>query len=153
VLNLSWEIWGVAALLLLGGELWTQSFVLLWPSIGAAVASAAAALGLSSSVQLLVFTVTSIALMALSRTVFRRWLGGRRSLATNVEALPGRPVEVLERIGGLHEPGSVRLGGELWSAFTSDGTQLSPGDPAVVIRVEGLKLCVKRAESNLPAGS
>jgi membrane protein implicated in regulation of membrane protease activity len=151
VLNLNWEIWGVAALLLLGGELWTQSFVLLWPSIGAAGAAAGAALGLSTSGQLLIFSISSIALMALSRTVFKKYLGGHRTLDTNVAAMTGRPVEILERAGGIHAPGSVRLGGELWSAFTDDGSLLSPGDPAVVVRVDGLKLCIKRAEPNAPA--
>ena len=33
---LTWEMWGILALLLFGGELWTQSFVLLWPALGAA---------------------------------------------------------------------------------------------------------------------
>jgi membrane protein implicated in regulation of membrane protease activity len=148
VLDLNWEIWGVLALLLLGGELWTQTFVLLWPSIGAAGAAAGAAVGFSTSGQLLLFSITSIALMALSRTVFRRWLGGHRTLDTNVAAMTGRAVEILERTAGLHAPGSVKLGGELWSAFTDDGSLLVPGDPAVVVRVEGLKLCIKRAEPN-----
>lgn len=143
----SWEIWGVVALLLLGGEIYTQAFVLLWPAIGAAVATIAAGLGVSLEGQFLLFSVSSIALLAASRTIFWRLLSPQgRALATNVEAVPGKSVEVIEPVGGVAAPGTVKLGGEQWSAFTDDGSLLKTGERVLVVRVEGLKLCVRAAD-------
>lgn len=145
----AWEIWGVVALLLLGGEIYTQAFVLLWPAIGAAVATICAGVGVSLEGQFLLFSVSSIVLLAASRTIFWKLLSPQgRALATNVEAVPGKAVEVIDPVGGLGAQGIVKLGGEQWSAFTDDGSLLKPGERALVVRVEGLKLCVRSADSN-----
>jgi membrane protein implicated in regulation of membrane protease activity len=143
----AWEIWGVAALLLLGGEVYTQSFVLLWPAIGAAGAAVGAASGLSIEWQFILFTVASIVLLGASRTIFWKLLSPRsRAFVTNVEAVPGKSVEVIEAVGGAGTPGTVKLGGEQWSAFTDDGSLLKAGERALVVRVEGLKLCVRQSD-------
>ncbi|MHB8419632.1 MAG: NfeD family protein [Myxococcales bacterium] len=142
-----WEIWGALALLLLGGEVYTQHFVLLWPAVGAAGAAIGAAVGLSMEAQLVLFALASIALLAAGRPLFLRILSHEgRSVATNVEALPGKRVEVMEKVAGPGTSGTVKVGGERWSAFTEDGAELAAGTPAVVVRVEGLKLCVKPTE-------
>ena len=148
---LTWEMWGVSALLLLGGELWTQTFVLLWPALGAAAASIGALMGLSRSGQLLTFSVSSMVLLALSRTVFHRILfPDRRETRTNADGIPGREVEVLERVAGSLSPGTVRLGGEVWNAYSSDGVVLEPGRKARVLSVDGLKLVITAAEAVKP---
>ncbi len=143
----AWEIWGALALILLGGEVYTQTFVLLWPALAAAGAAIGAALGLSTEGQFILFAAASIVLLAASRTIFWRLLSREgKALATNVEALPGKLVEVVEPVRGPTAPGTVKVGGERWTAFTEDGSELRVGEPAVVVRVEGLKLCVKPSE-------
>ena len=147
----AWELWGIAALFLVGGELYTRAFVLLWPAIGAAAAALAALLGLSIDGQLLLFSLTSVALLALSRTLFTRILSREgRLIATNAAAIAGRPVEILEPVGDLHAPGTVRLGGELWAAFTVGAERLAPGQAAVVEKVVGLKLCIRGVAADWP---
>ena len=144
----AWEIWGVMALLLLGGEIYTQAFVLLWPAIGAAAATIGAGVGISIEGQFLLFSISSIALLAASRTIFWKLLSPQgRAIATNIEALPGKSVEVLDAVGGAAAAGIVKLGGERWTAFTDDGSLLKAGDMAQVVRVEGLKLCVRAAQA------
>jgi membrane protein implicated in regulation of membrane protease activity len=144
----SWEIWGVLALVLLGGEIYTQAFVLLWPAIGAGAATIGAGVGLSIEGQFLLFSISSVALLAASRTIFWKLLSPQgRAITTNVEALPGKSVEVIEPVGGLAATGTVKLGGERWSAFTDDGSLLKAGELGLVVRVDGLKLCVRAAQS------
>lgn len=135
------------SLLLLGGEVYTQTFVLLWPAVGAAGACLGAALGLPSEGQLILFAASSIALLAASRTIFWKLLSREgKALTTNVDALPGKLVEVVDPVQGPEHPGTVKVGGERWTAFTDDGSELRAGEPAVVVRVDGLKLCVKASE-------
>jgi membrane protein implicated in regulation of membrane protease activity len=142
---LTWEMWGISALLLLGGELWTQSFVLLWPALGAAATSLGAFLGLDDHGQLLLFSISSMVLLALSRTVFRKLLfPASREVLSNAEAIPGSHVEVLEPVGDQFHPGIVRLGGEVWNAYSSDGRWFEKGNAARVARVDGLKLVIEK---------
>jgi membrane protein implicated in regulation of membrane protease activity len=141
---LTWEMWGISALLLLGGELWTQSFVLLWPALGAAATSVGAYLGLDEHGQLILFSVTSMVLLALSRTVFRKLLfPPSHEVLSNAEAIPGTTVLVLEAVGDQFHPGTVRLGGEVWSAYSADGRSFDKGNVARVARVDGLKLVIE----------
>ncbi len=144
---LGWETWGILSLLLLGGELYTHAFVLLWPAVGAAGAAIGAALGLGLEGQILLFAIGSAVLLAAARPIFLRILSpAGRSVSTNAEALPGKQVEVVERVGDVYAPGTVKVGGERWTAFSEDGSTLEPGQAAVVVRVEGLKLCVRAAK-------
>ncbi len=137
-------MWGISALLLLGGELWTQSFVLLWPALGAAATSLGAFLGLDEHGQLILFSVSSMVLLALSRTVFRKLLfPPSREVLSNAEAIPGTTVLVIEPVGDQFHQGTVRLGGEVWSAYSSDGRWFEKGNVARVLRVDGLKLVLE----------
>jgi membrane protein implicated in regulation of membrane protease activity len=144
---LTWEMWGVAALVLLGGELLSQNFVFVWPAISALATAIGAFLGLSSEGQLALFSVSSVVLLALSRTVFKRWLfPDVHATPTNAEAMPGSRVDVLETLADISRPGTVRFAGEVWSAFSDDGRTMRRGDSAIVVRVEGLKLRVRAAD-------
>ncbi len=66
-------------------------------------------------------------------------------LALMVAWVASAAVEVLEPVGGVAAPGTVKLGGEQWSAFTDDGSLLKAGERALVVRIDGLKLCIRAA--------
>jgi membrane-bound ClpP family serine protease len=55
--------------------------------------------------------------------------------------LTGKPGEVRET---LDPKGTVQAGGELWSAESEDGSTLAAGDCVDVVRVEGLRLIVRK---------
>jgi membrane protein implicated in regulation of membrane protease activity len=144
---LNWEMWGVAALVLLGGELLSLNFVLIWPALSAFAAAIGAYLGLSTEGQLALFSVSSVVLLALSRTVFHRWLfPDRHATPTNADAMIGARVEILETAAGVSQPGTARYAGEVWTAYTDDGRTLKPGSAALVVHVDGLKLRVRSAD-------
>jgi membrane protein implicated in regulation of membrane protease activity len=141
---LTWEMWGLSALILLGGEVWSQNFVFLWPAIAAAATAVGALLGLSENGQLLLFSILSMVLLTLSRTVLKKALfPEHKRLRSNAEAIPGSVVEVVERVGNAEAAGTVRLGGEVWSAYSHDGRWLDPGRQVRVVKVDGLKLVVE----------
>jgi membrane protein implicated in regulation of membrane protease activity len=136
-------LWVVAGLLLAVGEIVTTGFVLLWFSLGAFVAALSSALGASLDVQLTVFAVTSLALFAGSRTIFRKvLLRGSPEVATNVEAMIGKQAEVVAQIGPGLRAGTVKVGSETWDAL-ADGAVVAPGSLVRVESIEGLKLRVR----------
>jgi len=141
---LTWEMWGLSALILLGGEVWSQNFVFLWPAIAAGATAIGALFGLSENNQLLLFSILSMVLLTLSRTLLKKALFPEHNrLRSNADAIPGTLVEVIERVGNQENPGTVQLGGEVWSAYSHDGRWLDPGHQARVIKVDGLKLVVE----------
>jgi len=118
--------------------------VLLWPAIGAAATSVGAFLGLDEHGQLILFSVGSVSLQKISRTVFRRLLfPPSREVLSNAEAIPGTTVLVIEPVGDEFHPGTVRLGGEVWTSYSADGRWFEKGNVARVARVDGLKLVIE----------
>ncbi|HYK24751.1 MAG TPA: nodulation protein NfeD [Steroidobacteraceae bacterium] len=62
----------------------------------------------------------------------------RRPVVTGKEAMIGAPAEAFE---DFEHRGRVRLGGELWNAYTS--RPLRAGEPVRIVRVDGLQLWVE----------
>ena len=112
-----WLLWILAAVVCGIIEVMSVSFVFLMFAIGALAAGVAAALGASVFVQVIVFAVVSLALLAL----LRPFLKGRidRSggyVRTNTDALIGKTAYVTEAVGERH--GRVQFSGGEWSART-----------------------------------
>ncbi len=61
--------------------------------------------------------------------------------AMGITALAGKPGEVRE---ALDPKGTVQAEGELWSAESEDGSALAAGELVEVVRVEGLRLIVRK---------
>src|SRR2546421_9723654 len=90
--QLAWIIWLSLGIGLIVAEIFTLGFVLFWFGIGALAAAFAGFLGFGIGVQFLVFAVVSIALTAMSRTIFSNYIFHRddERLKTAIEALPGK---------------------------------------------------------------
>lgn len=143
-----WQLWIVAALGFGVLEMKTSSFVTLWFAIGSLVAALVAALGLGFNLQLVLFTVVSVALFAASRTIFKEALmRSATTLKTGVEAMVGQEAVVTETLSDPHG-GTVRINGELWTARSLSGP-VPEGERVTVEQVEGLKLWVRRPSASL----
>ncbi|MGW1067053.1 NfeD family protein [Streptomyces aureus] len=106
-------------------------------SVGAVAAAGAAGLGGGVVVQVLVFVVVSVALIAVVRPIAARHRTQRPELATGIEALKGRQALVLERVDGSGG-GRIKLGGEIWSARALDGAQAyEVGQEVDVVDIDG----------------
>jgi membrane protein implicated in regulation of membrane protease activity len=97
-----------------------------------------------SAVQIGAFLVCSFLLLVSSRTVLRSVLfRGQANVATNVDALEGRNGIVVKTIEGGFKPGTVKLGGEVWSAVCSDDIEITKGSRIEVVEIVGNKVKVK----------
>ena len=145
--DLIWIVWTVLGVILIIAEIFTPGFVLLWFGVGALAAALAGLVGLSFTLQFLVFLVVSIALTAASRTIFSNYFvrDDVAGLKTGVDALPGKIGTVVSSSrGALHE-GAVKVYGSVWTAYPAEGEEpLEAGDRVVVERLQGASIYVRR---------
>ncbi|MCX4662993.1 NfeD family protein [Streptomyces uncialis] len=106
-------------------------------SVGAVASAVTAALGGGIVVQVIVFVVVSVALIAVVRPIAARQRGGRPDQATGIDALRGKQAVVTERVDGSGG-GRIKLAGEIWSARALDGGQTyEVGQQVDVVEIEG----------------
>jgi membrane protein implicated in regulation of membrane protease activity len=131
-----WVWWMVAAGVLAVGEIFTMGFF-LGPIAVAAVASAIVALvGGGVALQWIVFIAMSGASLVVLRPIARRHLRTPSQLRTGAAALVGARATVLERVDG--DGGTVKIGGEVWSARSYDEDQaFEPGARVEVLQIDG----------------
>ncbi|MFF4781352.1 NfeD family protein [Streptomyces griseorubiginosus] len=105
-------------------------------AVGAVAAAVSAGLGGGVVVQVLVFVVVSVALIAVVRPIAARHSSQRPQLVTGVDALKGKQAVVLERVDSAG--GRIKLAGEVWSARALDtGRAYEVGQEVDVVDIEG----------------
>ncbi|WP_033317757.1 NfeD family protein [Streptomyces yerevanensis] len=105
-------------------------------AVGAVAGALTAGLGGGVVLQVVVFAVVSVALIAVVRPIAARQRAQMPHLATGIDALKGKQAVVLERIDG--SGGRVKLGGEVWSARSLDtGRTYEVGQEVDVVDIEG----------------
>lgn len=132
-------IWIVLAIFLGIGELITVEFLLLWFALGAIIAA------IIANFYPFVYQLFGFVLVSFCFTIFSRKIVLRRNGAkTNVSALIGKEGLVVETVKQAYcDHGLVKVGGELWRAFTEEG-EIAPGSTVTIIKVLGTKLKVQR---------
>ena len=119
----------------------TVVLVSIWFAAGSLVALIASLLGAPVWLQILLFLVVSGALLASLRPFVRKYLKPKIT-ATNVDANIGKEGYVTEDIDNLSATGTVKLGSVVWSARSSDGSNIPAGTLVKVDKVEGVKAFV-----------
>ena len=114
---MTWTIWLIAAAVLLLLEVFTPGFLLACLAVGAAGASAGAALGLSIEIQLVLFSIFSGLSLWLLRPLLRTWFAATGA-KTNHDALIGAVGRVESDVTAGHR-GYVKIDGDSW-AFEAD---------------------------------
>lgn len=126
----------IAAGGLAAGEIVTMGFFLGPLAIAAVIAALVALTGVGLPVQLLVFIVASAASLAFLRPIASRHMRTPGRLKTGTAALVGERALVLERVDA--NGGSVKIGGEVWSARSFDEDEaIEPGKRVEVMQIQG----------------
>ncbi|MCZ9293034.1 NfeD family protein [Corynebacterium meitnerae] len=130
-------IWLIGALVLGGLELAAGEFTFLMLAGGALVTSGASLLGLPVWAEVVVFGVSSAALILFLRPFLHRRYLTPSKLDTSPKALVGKGAVVVEDI--TPTGGQVRLDGSIWSARALDPAHSIPaGDHVTVADIDGL---------------
>jgi membrane protein implicated in regulation of membrane protease activity len=149
----AWIIWLILGVGLIIAEVFTLGFVLFWFGIGAVAAALVGLLGGGLLLQFLVFAIVSIALTAMSRTIFANYLTHRDedTMKMGMDSLPGQIGTVTAASKGALMEGAVKVYGSTWTAFPADGeTELTEGEKVEVVSVKGSSIYVRRIHSELP---
>ena len=124
-------------------EAGTVALVSIWFALGALAALVSCVLGAEMWLQITVFLVVSLVLLAL---LWKRVRSKLTTTKTNVDSVIGAEGYVTEAIDNLSYTGRVKLGGVTWAARSTSGAGIPVGTLVKVERIEGVKVFVSPAE-------
>ena len=123
----------------------TVSLVSVWFIGGAAAALIAALCGAEVWLQVVLFFGVSIVLLLCLRPLSKRLLK-QKKVATNADSNIRKEAIVTEEIDNLQGKGAVKIAGVEWSARSEDGSVIEKDAVVRILRIEGVKVCVQRAQ-------
>ena len=138
--------WLVLLVILIIIEFATMALTTVWFAGGALVAAIVAGLGGPEWLQIILFLAVSLVLLFSTRPIAVKYFNKDR-IKTNVEALIGKQAIVISEIDNLEGIGQVTVGGQEWSArSTDDNVKIQVGAVVYVREVSGVKLIVEEKE-------
>ncbi len=138
--------WLVLFVILLVIEIFTMGLTTIWFAGGAVLAFIMAYVGFGAPGQIIVFLLSSIILLVLTRPLAVKFFNKERQ-RTNAESLIGQKAIVIERIDTLHGVGRAEVNGMEWSAKTDDlEAVIEVGEIVKIDGIQGVKLIVRKEE-------
>ncbi len=135
-------VWSVAAVTFGIVEGATAGLVSIWFVGGSLAALGAAALGAPLWAQAVLFFAVSAVLLLATRPLARRIR--EKAVPTNLDRVLNRSARVTETVDNERSSGAVYIDGKTWTARSEDGSVLAKDTMAEVVRMEGVKLFVRK---------
>lgn len=135
-------IWLLLCALCLVAEIFTITFLLFFPGIGAFLAFLTSLVTDSMIAQVAVFVISSSLMIIFIRPLITKFFKTKNT-ATNSNSLIGKSGIVLKDIVGTDKIGQVKVAGEVWSAVCDEKVSFKKDSKIVVEAIEGVKLVVK----------
>lgn len=127
-------------------EIITLDLVSVWFAFGAVVPFILSAIeGVGIEWQIAIFVVVSALLIIFVRKYAQKLLFKNMNTKTNVEALEGRKVRLLEDTD-FEKNGSVKINDVVWTAISDDGKLIKKGSLVEIVKVDGNKLHVRETQ-------
>ena len=142
-------IWLILMVVFLFIEGNTVTMVSLWFGAGALAALIAALCGAEIWLQVVIFFVVAIALLAALRPLARKYFTPKLT-ATNVDSVIGSVGIVTTDIDNIAAQGQVKLASMEWTARSTSGDPIPPGTQVRVDRIEGVKAFVSPVQVETP---
>ncbi len=134
--------WLIAVVVFLVVEAIVPGLVSIWFAIGALAALLAAVLHAPLWLQVVWFLLVSIAALALTRPLAKKYVNARTQ-PTNADRILGKECIVREAIDNLQGTGAVAVDGKVWTARMEEDEQTAAvGEVVIARRIEGVKLIV-----------
>ena len=132
-------VWVIFAVFMLICEALTTQLVSIWFVIG----GVAAAFTDNILIQSIVFVVVSLAALIGTRPFVKKVMKKRKVEPTNSDRLIGRVGLVTDDIDNLQGKGTVNIDGKVWSAKSSNESEIKTGANVRIVAIEGVKLVVE----------
>lgn len=123
-------------------EIITLGLTTIWFAGGALAAFIASLCGAGMLVQIILFIVVSVVLMAITRPLAVEYFNKDRT-KTNAESLIGKTAIVLQGIDNLKAQGLVSVNGQEWTARALNDTAIPEDARVEIVEISGVKLVVK----------
>lgn len=138
-----YQIWLIAAIILVIIELLTAGFGVICFAIGALFSALVAYFTPNILWQLLVFAAVSLLTFIFLRPVLIKLLERKtKEVKTNADALIGKIGVVSETIDADKNTGRVAIDGDDWKAVTADGSVINKGEKVKVVSRDSIILTV-----------
>jgi membrane protein implicated in regulation of membrane protease activity len=133
----AWLIWLIVAVVLGVAELFSLTAALGMLAGAAVISAGVAAIGLPLPLQLVVFTLVSVAGIVLVRPIAQRHMLKPQLERFGIDALIGKQAYVVQEV--TDRDGRVRIDGEEWTARAAfdDGLVIPVGASVDVMRISG----------------
>lgn len=139
-----YQIWLIAAIVLVIVEICTAGFGSICFAIGAGLAALAAGLGAGATWQIVIFAVVSLLTFIFLRPIVMRFLESKsKDVKTNADALVGRKGVVSERIDAEQHTGRVAIDGDDWKAVSEDGSVIEKGTTVEIVKLDSIIVTVR----------
>ena len=140
--------WTCAIILFLVIEAIVPGLVSIWFAVGSIPALISAFFRGPVWLQVVLFLVTSVVALALTRPLAKKYVNSRVP-PTNADMLIGRDCVVKETVDNLQGTGAVSVAGKVWTARAENENEILPvSSVAQVLRIDGVKLIVKASPNN-----
>ncbi len=139
-----WHLWMIAAVVLFIIEIFIPTFVAACIGIGCFIAGIFSVLKFGMDVQLIVFSIGTIATFFAVRPFVLKYLHREKEhVATNVDALIGKRGRVVVAINNEKHEGRAIVEGDDWKAIAKDNEIIEAGKTIEVIEVNSTIIIVK----------
>jgi membrane protein implicated in regulation of membrane protease activity len=134
-----WVLWVIVAGLFAVGEMHTNGFYLAPFALGAAFAAVLSGVaGVGGVLSAVGFLGVSLGVVVMLRPVAMRHRRLPPAMRTGTAALVGQHALVIERIANHEGLGTVKIGGEVWTARSyDDEREIEPGEQVEVVEIRG----------------
>lgn len=141
-----WAIWLIASGVFFLGEIFTVSFLLFWPGVGAFLAFLTSLIAPSNIVaQVVVFVVSTILLVLFTKPLVNRLFKVKNDTSMNNSAVIGKKGIMVKAIDANNPIGQVKVNGELWSAIKDEKVKsINVGESVIIEKIDGVKLLVRK---------
>ena len=141
-------VWAIITIAAIVVESITADLVTIW-FIPAGIVSAIVSLlpaKIDVWVQVLIFFVTALILVVMSKTIFKEFFKKKPIVPTNLDSVIGKDAIVTESINNIEGKGAVKVLGKEWSAITlTNDETIEAGTLVTVLEIRGVKLvCAKK---------
>lgn len=137
-------VWMALVIAFIIGELVSVGLTSIWFAAGALVALIASIFGAPFPVQVGLFLVVSLALLAATRPWAQRYLNSRVQ-RTNADSLVGEIIRIEERVNNMDQTGMAVVRGQEWTVRAcNDNETIEKGQSAKVVQISGVKLMVEK---------
>lgn len=141
-----WVLFVIAGLLLGAGEIANTSFFLAPFAAACLLAAAVDGAGGPPAASVATLVVASVVLFVFVRPIARRHTEMPPLARTGTDALIGQRALVLEDISNLEGLGTVKIGGEVWTARASvEEHQIPAGTRVQVVEIQGATALVSES--------